>query len=293
MEIARQKITIEAFDGRQLSARWWPGTEAAERSVVFIPALAAPQEYLHFFAGYLAGRGWGALTFDYRSVGASRDAATDPSVTLDDWTNLDLPAAVSEVKRRANPRFLVAIAHSIGGQLLGQSPIRHDVSGALFIAAQRGIPKFYKGIGRLRVEYAYAVFPTLIRLFGRLPLSPLTFPDACSGRAVRQWVEWGRSGVFTDNSGANVESRFEEYRRPLTAVTIADDNYYAPAEAVEALTRMYRNAELRREIVHPRDYGVETIGHFGFFHRRAPRELWDRGEAWLRELETGAQVWPR
>jgi len=290
MDIAKQKITIEATDGRQLSARWWPGTQAAERSVVFIPALAAPQEYLHFFASYLAGRGWGVLTFDYRSVGGSRDATADSSVTLDDWVNLDLPAAVSEAKRRANPKFLAAIAHSIGGQLFGQSPIRHDVNGALFIAAQRGIPKLYKGVGRLRVEYAYAVFPMLIRLFGRLPISSLTFPAACSGRAVRQWVEWGRGGVFTDSGGANVESRFAEYRGPLTAVTVADDEYYAPAEAVEALTLMYRNAELRREIVRPRDYGVETIGHFGFFHRRAPRELWDQGENWLRELETKAQA---
>jgi predicted alpha/beta hydrolase len=283
MEITRQKIAIEAADGRRLSARWWEGTGAAERSVVFIPGLAAPQEYLHFFAGHLAGRGWGALTFDYRSVGSSRDAAADSAVTLDDWVNLDLPAAVAEARRRANPKFLAVVAHSIGGQLLGQSPIRHDVDGALFIAAQRGIPKLYKGVGRLRVEYAYAVFPILIRLFGHLPISPLTFPDACSGRAVRQWVEWGRSGVFTDRHGANVESRFAEYRGPLTAVTIADDEYYAPAEAVEALTRMYRGAEVKREIVRPRDYGVERIGHFGFFHRQAPRELWDRAEACLRQ----------
>jgi predicted alpha/beta hydrolase len=288
LEIARQKITLEAADGRPLSARWWPGVQAAERSVVFIPALAAPQEYLNFFASYLAERGWGALTFDYRSVGASRGAAADSSVTLDDWVNLDLPAAVSEAKQRANPKFLAAIAHSIGGQLLGQSPIRHRVNGALFIAAQRGLPRFYQGIGRLRIEYAYTVFPILIRLFGRLPISSLTLPDACSGRAVRQWVRWGRSGIFTDSCGANVESRFAEYRGPLTAVTIADDEYYAPAEAVEALTRMYRNAALRREIVRPPDYGVERIGHFGFFHRRAPRELWDQGERWLREMETKA-----
>ncbi len=285
MEIARQKIAIVAEDGRQLSARWWPGTQAAERSVVFISGLAAPQEYLHFFASFLAQRGWGVLTFDYRSVGASRDAAADLSVTLDDWVNLDLPAAVSEVKRRANPKFLAAVAHSIGGQLIGQSPIRHDLDGALLIAAQRGVPKFYKGIGRLRLEYAYAVFPILIRMFGRLPISSVTFPDACSGRAVRQWVTWGRSGVFIDSDEVNVEGRFAEYHGPLTAVAIADDEYYAPAEAVEALTRMYRNAELRREIVRPRDYGVERIGHFGFFHRQAPRELWGQGESWLRDLE--------
>lgn len=284
MEIARQKIAIDAADGRQLSACWWPGTQAAERSVVFLPGIAAPQEYLYFYASYLAQRGWGALTFDYRSVGASRDAATDSSVTLDDWVDLDLPAAVSEVKRRANPKYLAAIAHSIGGQLFGQSPIRHDVNSALFIAAQRGIPKLYKGIGRVRIEYAYAVFPILIRLFGRLPVSPVTMTDACSAWVVRQWIRWGRSGVFTDSSGANVESRFVDYRGPLTAVAIADDDYYAPVEAVEALTRMYQNADLRREIARPQDYGVETIGHSGFFHRQAPRELWEQGETWLREM---------
>jgi predicted alpha/beta hydrolase len=285
LQITRQKIAIEAADGRQLSARWWQGTEAAERSVVFIPGLAAPQEYLHFFAGYLAGRGWGALTFDYRSVGSSLDAVADSAVTLDDWAQLDLPAAVAEARRRANPKFLAVIAHSIGGQLLGQSPIRHNVDGALFIAAQRGIRKFYKGVGRLRVEYAYTVFPILIRLLGQLPISTLTLPAVCSGRAVRQWVKWGRSGVFTDRNGENVEARFDEYRGPLMAVTIADDDYYAPAEAVEALTRMYRGAKVKREIVRPGDYGVERIGHFGFFHRHAPRALWDRTEAWLREME--------
>src|SRR5262249_20286312 len=170
--------------------------------VVFIAALAAPQGYLHFLAGYLAGRGWGALMFEYRGVGASRHAARDVSVTLDVWVHRDLTGAVSEVDRPVKPEVLRAGDDSILGQLLGQSSIRHDVNGALFIAAQRGVPKFYKGIGRLRVEYAYAVFPILIRLFGRLPISSLTFPDACSGRAVRQWVEWGRDGVFADNSGA-------------------------------------------------------------------------------------------
>ncbi|MFN0088614.1 MAG: hypothetical protein ACKVX9_24715 [Blastocatellia bacterium] len=285
MEIAKQKITVEAADGCVLSARWWPGAQAAERSVIFLPALAAPQEYLHFFASHLARQGWGALTFDYRSVGSSRGAAIASRATLDDWVNLDLPAAVAEVRRRANPNFLAAVAHSIGGQLFGQSPIRRDVNGALFIAAQRGIPKLYTGAGRLRIEYAYAVFPVLIRLFGRLPVSSVTLPDACSGQAVRQWIRWGRSGVFTDSGGANVEERFAEYAGPLLAATIDDDELYAPAESVEALTRMYRNAELRRETLRPRDYGSERIGHFGFFHRQAPRELWGQADAWLRDLE--------
>lgn len=255
---------------------------------MFVPALAAPQEYLNFFAAFLAKRGWGVLTFDYRSVGGSRDASSDSLVTLDDWVNLDLPAAVAEVKQRANPKFLGAIAHSIGGQLLGQSPVRHDISGALLLSSQRGIPKLYKGVGRVRIEYAYAVFPLLIGLMGRLPVSSYTFPTECSGRAVNQWIKWGRSGIFTQISGANVEPRFAEFTRPLTAVTISDDELYAPAEAVEALTRVYQSADVRRELVRPHDYEMERIEHFGFFHRHASRKLWESAEGWLRDLENRA-----
>lgn len=288
LNVARQQISIAASDGRQLSARWWPGAQSAERSVVFVPALAAPQEYLNFFAAFLAKQGWGVLTFDYRSVGGSRDGATDAHVTLDDWANLDLPAAVAEVKRQTNPKFLAAVAHSIGGQLIGQSPIRHDVHGALLISSQRGIPKLYKGMGRVRIEYAYAVFPLLIGLLGRLPVSSYTFPTECSGRAVSQWIKWGRSGVFTESSGANVEPRFAEFTRPLTAVTIHDDELYAPAEAVEALTQVYKSADVRRELIRPQDYEMERIEHFGFFHRHTSRKLWETAEGWLRDLETRA-----
>lgn len=284
MDSSRQKIDIVATDGRVLSGRWWHGAEASERSVIFIPALAAPQEYLNFFAAHLAKRGWGVLTFDYRSVGSSRDEKLDSGVTLDDWAGLDLPAAVAEVRRRAGPGFLAAVAHSIGGQLMGQSPARSDFDAALFISSQRGIPRFYRGVGRLRIEYAYLAFPLLISLLGELPVSPYTLPDRCSGRAVRQWVRWGRSGVFTDSGGVAVEERFLDFRGALTAVTVADDDYYAPAESVEALTRLYRNADVRREVLRPSDYGIESIGHFGFFQRHAPRGLWDRGEAWLREM---------
>ncbi|MBL8171812.1 MAG: alpha/beta fold hydrolase [Acidobacteria bacterium] len=288
VNIVRQQISLQASDGRQLSARWWPGADAAERSVVFIPALAAPQEYLNFFAAFLAKQGWGVLTFDYRSVGSSRDGATDAQATLDDWANLDMPAAVAELKRLAKPKFLAAITHSIGGQLLGQSPIRHDVHGALFISSQRGIPKLYQGVGRLRIEYAYAVFPLLIGLLGRLPVSAYTLPTECSGRAVAQWVKWGRKGIFTAGSGANVEPRFAEFARPLTTVTISDDELYAPAAAVEALAQVYQRADVRREFIRPQDFAMEHIGHFGFFHRHASRQLWETADAWLRDLEARA-----
>jgi predicted alpha/beta hydrolase len=203
--------------------------------------------------------------------------------------NLDVPAALSEARRRTGARFLAVVAHSIGGQLLGQSPIRSETDGALLIAAQRGIPALFKGVARLRVRYAYAVFPLLIRAFGHVPVSRLTLPAPCGGRVLRQWIRWGRTGVFTDREGADVERRFAEYRGPLTSVAVADDDAYAPEAAVEALTRLYAGAAVRRERIGPRDFGLESMGHFGFFNPRAPRALWDRGVGWLRDLEAVAR----
>ena len=262
MDIPREKITIQAADGCELSARWWPGSPDGERSLLFLPGLAAPQEYLHFFASYLAQRGWNVLTFDYRSVGGSRNPSVDTTATLDDWVGLDLPAALSAIRERTQSRFIGVVAHSIGGQLLGQSPICSEVDGALFISAQRGIRRLYRGVARLRVEYAYTVFPILIRLFGNMPVSNLTFPIQCSGQAVRQWVEWGRRGVFVDRNGTSVESRFRDFSGPITAVTIEDDEYYAPAAAVDALTRVYDKAQVERVVVTPQEFGIERIGHF-------------------------------
>lgn len=287
--VAAEGLTLVSADGRKLAAKWWGGAEANRRTVVFLAGLAARQDYFKPIAQFLASKGWGVLTFDYRSQGSSQDQALDSAVTIDDWVNLDLPAAVAEARRRSGGGFLSVFAHSIGGQILGQSPIRREIDGALFVAAQRGIPRLYEGRERWAVRYAYALFPLLIHALGRLPLSRFTFPDAVSGKVVLQWVRWGSSGVFTDWNRQNVEARFEDYDKPLTAVAVADDARYAPPQAVEALTKLYTRARVRREMLRPGDFGIPAIGHFGLFNPRAPRLLWSRAETWLRELETAGQ----
>ncbi len=128
------------------------------------------------------------------------------------------------------------------------------------------------------------LFPLLIRA-GSLPVSRFTLPEHCSGAALLQWVRWGRTGVFTNERGENVESRYGRFTGPLTAVTVSDDEDFAPAPAVEALTRLYTGARLRRETLHPADFGLPRLQHFGFFHPRAPKALWENAETWLTELD--------
>jgi predicted alpha/beta hydrolase len=285
-----ERITVVAADGRKLSARWLQGENAFEHSVLFIPAFAAPQAYLQCFAAYLAQNGWGVMTFDYRGIGASKDDRLDSSVTVDDWVNLDIPAVVHEIKFRTKTQFLAVIAHSVGGQLFGQSPVRQEIDGALFISAQRGIPKLFKGMARLRIQYAYTVFPILIRIFGKLPISKWTLPQDCPNQALLQWMRWGRTGIFTDINDVNVEQRFADYKGSLTTITIADDQEYASAASVESLEHLYLGANIVQKMISPNEYGLDKIGHFGFFHRRAPQALWSQVEIWLKQLQLESGV---
>ena len=74
--VAAEALTLVSADGRKLAAKWWTGAEANVRTVVFLAGLAARQDYFKPIAQFLAGQGWGVLTFDYRSQGSSQDAVS-------------------------------------------------------------------------------------------------------------------------------------------------------------------------------------------------------------------------
>ncbi|HVG61311.1 MAG TPA: alpha/beta fold hydrolase [Hyalangium sp.] len=282
-----EPVTIPTSGDWELAGSLWAGASMAERSLLCLPAIGTTQRYLRWLAEDLARRGWGVMTFDYRGVGASRGGRSVRNITADDWAGEDIPAALEVLRRQTGASFVGVLAHSLGGQLFGMSPASEQVDGALLLASQRGMPRLFTGRHRLRVEYAYRAFPLLIRLWGELPVTRLTFPEACPPGAVLQWIHWGREGVFRDARGEDVEARFGRFRGPLVSVRIEDDEADAPLAAVEALEQLFTAASLRREALRPRDFGADRIGHFGPFSPRAPSALRDRLDAWLRDLQGG------
>jgi predicted alpha/beta hydrolase len=69
-------------------------------------------------------------------------------------------------------------------------------------------------------------------------------------------------------------------RAPLRAYAISDDAF-APLPAVEALGRLYPNARWETRRLVPRELGVNSIGHFGFFRERFRDSLWRETADWL------------
>jgi hypothetical protein len=65
-------ITLPAADGYLLGATLFLPRGAKRHAVLINSATAAPRKIYRGFAGYLARRGYAALTYDYRGIGDSR-----------------------------------------------------------------------------------------------------------------------------------------------------------------------------------------------------------------------------
>ena len=173
MEPVRQ--TLVTSDGVRLAANWYPGREAPVKSLIAMPALAAPQRYLKHPARWLQERGWGVLTFDYRGIGGSE------------------PRARHSRNLRARPSAAVAVYDSTqtwgrpdrGIQLFGSArPTRDDTA----YAAR--FPE-YESFEAYR---AYELVPNRVKLFDERSFGAATFVTGHPGRDGR--LAWERTEVY-------------------------------------------------------------------------------------------------
>lgn len=278
-----QHERIEALDGTSLAATWWSPDDEPVQTTLIAPAMGVPRGFYDRLAGSLAERGHRVVSFDYRGIGGSAPADLRGSeARLLDWGRLDLPAAIQAAADRAEGGSIALLGHSVAGQIFGLAPTKARVDRALFVASVKGYWRRWHGLKRLSIAVmAFGLVPALTRLFGYLPsqLSGLGGEDLPAGVA-REWARWIRHPDYVvDEDGEHPREAFAAYEGQLFGVNAADD-WYAPAEAVQALLAMYPNAETRHVELVPEEHGLEAIGHFGFFHPRC-RSLWEEGARWL------------
>ena len=97
-----------AADGYSLAATLRRPAAGQEKGFVLVAsATAVPRQYYARFAGHLAARGFGVMTFDYRGVGGSRPSSLRGfACRMRDWAALDIPAAVDFAAREAGAPLL-------------------------------------------------------------------------------------------------------------------------------------------------------------------------------------------
>jgi predicted alpha/beta hydrolase len=242
-----------------------------------MPATGVPQSYYARFAAYLAERGFTVLTFDYRGIGRSLfSSIRKHPARMRDWATLDAAAAFSYFDGRKT----YVIGHSFGGQALGLLPDPSRIAGALTVGSQSGYWKNWPALGRLWMwPVTHFALPFISSVRGYFPASRLGFGEDLPKGVAIEWARWCRNPRYLVGD-LGVEAAYAEVRAPLRAYAISDDPF-APRRAVEALGSLYPNSKWETRSVTPRDLGVKSIGHFGFFRERFRDSLWRETADWL------------
>ena len=108
--------TDDAFD---IVGRFFEPDGEQRGVVVIAPAMAVAQEYYAPIAGWLADRGFLAVTFDYRGTGQSLNGPLRGfDADIFDWARRDCSAVLKAALERAGDRPLFWIGHSVGGQIV-------------------------------------------------------------------------------------------------------------------------------------------------------------------------------
>ncbi len=276
-----ERLELAARDGLRLGATLFRPRASNRRALTLLAAAGVPQEYYARFAAYLAERGFSVLTFDYRGIGRSRpERLRGFAARMRDWALLDAPAALDYLERAAPDALLMAIGHSVGGVSLGLVPGAGRLRAALTVGSQNAYWRNWPLRGRAWMWPAvHLVLPVLPRLLGYLPSKQLGFGEDLPAGVAIEWARWCRDPQYLVGA-LGARQSYAEFTAPLRAYAIADDRF-APPRAAQGLLALYpaARAELRR--VEPRELGVDSIGHFGFFRERFRDSLWREAADWL------------
>ena len=274
-------VEFAARDGYRRARPLYRPRAPNRRAVLFQAAAGVKQEYYGKFAAYLAGRGFAALTFDYRGIGRSRPAKLRGfKARMRDWAEKDIGGALDYLARATHGARLIGIGHSFGAQAFGLVPGNERYVAVIAVGAQSGYWKHWRGTGRAGTWLlTHVLLPGVSRLYGYFPSRVFGQGENFPAGVAIEWASWCRHpGYLVGALGAR--EAYARFAAPIRAYSITDDTY-APLPAVEAFLEFYPNAARKLERVDPAQAGGGPIGHFGFFRERFKETLWKEAADWM------------
>ncbi|MEM8998421.1 MAG: alpha/beta fold hydrolase, partial [Acidobacteriota bacterium] len=123
--IHESEIEVPATDGFPLASTLFRPQSAADLGAVvqIHPATAVSRGIYVKYARFLADSGFTVITFDYRGTGQSlRVPIREFSGRMRHWGERDVEGVLQFVAERYPDHRHLAVAHSVGGQVLGLAP---------------------------------------------------------------------------------------------------------------------------------------------------------------------------
>jgi predicted alpha/beta hydrolase len=277
-------LRIAAADGYALGATHFAPDASNGRVVVLNAAMGVKRGFYAPFALHLAARGFAVVSYDYRGIGDSRPPRLRGfPARLQDWGERDFSGVLDWIAAQYPAARVLAMGHSVGGQIVALAPNADRVAALLCVAAQSGYWGHWPSARKLGMwALWHAAMPIGVRAVGYFPSRRLGLGEDLPPGVARQWAEWGRSPHYIAGPpGGAMRDRFARLRLAIRAYSFSDD-HFAPRPAVEALLALYRGAmSTEHRHLTPAGLGLRHIGHFGFFRGDGPGTLWADTAAWL------------
>lgn len=266
MNVESSDITFEARDGITLTGTLYGAAETRD-ALLINSAMATPRSFYASLAEWFAGRGWKVLTFDYRGIGDSLAGPVgDSDATVEDWAIRDVPGALARLRSDGVEGGLYVLGHSLGGQIMGLLGEDVGLDGMVTVSAQSGYWRLQHPGQRWKLFLAaWILFPALNGWYGYLPWKRLYGGENIPGDAARQWYCWCRNPDYLlGDETLNGRGGYRRFSVPILAYSFEDD-VWGYRESVDRMMEAYTRAEVTRVHLDPKDVGVDSIGHFGFF----------------------------
>ena len=277
------RIAIVATDGHryEVEAHTVPDSPAV---VLVLPAMGVEAAYYGPVVEQIVDAGLSVVTADLRGHGLSEvRARRGVDYGYHELASVDLPATLDAVRSRFPGMPIVALGHSLGGQIACLHAASHP-GGLAGIALIASCTVHYSGWPfpqNLAILARTQTARPLVALFGYFPGKRVGFAGA---EGKQQMIDWAKNGLHgryeIANSSYDYESLLAEVEIPILAMTLEGDHYAPPASTQNLLDKMPRAPITRRHFT-TADMDESRLHHLRW--ARDGRPIADTIRSWVDE----------
>ena len=253
-------------------------------------SMATPRQYYRAFATHLAARGFTLLAYDYRGVGGSLFEMVPPPHGRNglDSGRIDQTVVADYLARRFPDHIPTVVGHSFGGQILGLTRHASRWRAIFLMGTSHG---YYAKWPLPQRWHMWIRSFIMAPLLARMPRSWQKRMEERMGIPFALGYEMSlylrTPHFFITEDGQPIRPHNDELRATIRHVTMSDDEVVIPGSDID-LEFFYPNANRINDRRTPADYGMQSVGHFGFFRRSMPATAWTDVGDWL-----SSQVLPK
>lgn len=276
-------LGVEAPDGHSFDMCCFGESETDGPVLLIWPAMGTKGRNYLLFAEHLSMHGVTAVVGELRGHGSSSQRPGHGCnygyrEMLQDWHT-----AVTTISERYPGRKIYLVGHSLGGQLslLYAAANADSLAGVILIAS---CSVYYRCFGKRKygLRLAFPIIATLATVLGYFPGNRVGFAKKEGKQVMRDWIHQGKTGRYEPRGDTTqYEDLMGELEIPVLVLE-AENDHFAPPEAVSHLVDKLRKAQKERHTIYD-PQSRKGFTHFDWF--RHPKPAVDLVTDWLGSIK--------